>query len=96
MSNPLNPNDVPSWDLTDLYQGLSDEKLEADLSSIVTDAIKVAIRPFAGVKYKSVFGVAHAIPIDVVILRIRNTIIVGIYGFFWRSWCGIRWSWSIV
>ena len=39
MSNPLNPNDVPSWDLTDLYQGLSDEKLEADLSSIVTDAM---------------------------------------------------------
>jgi len=39
MSNPLNPNDVPSWDLTDLYQGLEDEKLEADLSSIVADAV---------------------------------------------------------
>ena len=39
MSNPLNLNDVPSWDLTDLYQDLADEKLEADLSSIVADAM---------------------------------------------------------
>ena len=32
-------NNIPSWDLTDLYAGLDDPNLEEDLSCIVSDAI---------------------------------------------------------
>ena len=35
----LNNNNIPSWDLTDLYAGLDDPNLEEDLSRIVSDAI---------------------------------------------------------